>query len=291
MSHITARKGFTLIELLVVIAIIAILAAILFPVFARVREKARQTSCLSNEKQIGLGILQYNQDYDEFFPCGEQSIGGAGWAGQIYSYVKSDNVFACPDDSWPSGGTNGGKESYGINELLVMGAKMQSNNTPIGGALNDSALTSPTQTILVTETVECGAYDYPSYVVPSPAAGVFPTENTSPSVDGLDYSGYDGGLNVASSVCTRMASGLNIGGVYGSSLTAARHTSGSNFLLSDGHAKYLQPSRVSPGFTAQSSISDQTAAGNTTNGYAAGTAFTGNSLITGGPFDATFSPI
>ncbi len=62
------RTAFTLIELLVVIAIIAILAAILFPVFQKVREKARQTSCASNEKQLGLAFLQYNQDYDETFP-------------------------------------------------------------------------------------------------------------------------------------------------------------------------------------------------------------------------------
>jgi len=64
----TTKRGFTLIELLVVIAIIAILAAILFPVFAKVREKARQTSCLSNEKQLGLAITQYVQDYDEKLP-------------------------------------------------------------------------------------------------------------------------------------------------------------------------------------------------------------------------------
>src|ERR1700749_3137570 len=88
--------GFTLIELLVVIAIIAILAAILFPVFAKVREKARQTSCLSNQKQLGLGIMQYVQDYDEAFPCGNLPSqfgglygGGAGWANQVYSYIKS----------------------------------------------------------------------------------------------------------------------------------------------------------------------------------------------------------
>ncbi len=62
------KQGFTLIELLVVIAIIAILAAILFPVFAQAREKARQTTCASNEKQMGLAILQYQQDYDEMFP-------------------------------------------------------------------------------------------------------------------------------------------------------------------------------------------------------------------------------
>ncbi len=65
----TQKKGFTLIELLVVIAIIAILAAILFPVFARAREKARASSCLSNMKQIGLAVLQYAQDYDENFPA------------------------------------------------------------------------------------------------------------------------------------------------------------------------------------------------------------------------------
>jgi len=67
------RKGFTLIELLVVIAIIAILAAILFPVFARAREKARQTSCLSNVKELGLGLMMYVQDYDECFPYGRHT--------------------------------------------------------------------------------------------------------------------------------------------------------------------------------------------------------------------------
>src|SRR6187549_1872617 len=91
------KKGFTLIELLVVIAIIAILAAILFPAFARARENARRASCQSNLKQIGLGIMQYTQDYDEKYPY--QATGGAGdcfadtapinWARGIYPYVKS----------------------------------------------------------------------------------------------------------------------------------------------------------------------------------------------------------
>src|SRR5215469_346721 len=98
-----SRSAFTLIELLVVIAIIAILAAILFPVFAQAREKARQTTCASNERQLGLGFLQYIQDYDEYPPNGVQNGGagvhaGEGWAGQVYSYVKSTGVFACPDD-------------------------------------------------------------------------------------------------------------------------------------------------------------------------------------------------
>ncbi|RYF37083.1 MAG: DUF1559 domain-containing protein, partial [Cytophagaceae bacterium] len=84
-----SRNAFTLIELLVVIAIIAILAAILFPVFARARENARKTSCLSNMKQMGLGIVQYTQDYDGTYP---QNYNGSttsyGWADAIQPYLK-----------------------------------------------------------------------------------------------------------------------------------------------------------------------------------------------------------
>jgi prepilin-type N-terminal cleavage/methylation domain-containing protein/prepilin-type processing-associated H-X9-DG protein len=87
-------KGFTLIELLVVIAIIAILAAILFPVFAKAREKARQTSCLSQVKQIGLAHLMYAQDYDEIV-CGGNA-GGVTWYNAIAPYMKSTQILICP---------------------------------------------------------------------------------------------------------------------------------------------------------------------------------------------------
>lgn len=103
------RKGFTLIELLVVIAIIAILAAILFPVFAQAREKARQTACLSNEKQMGLGLLQYTQDYDEALPfnwIGAYNVSNPAanppqykWMDEIYPYTKNEQIFTCPSDN------------------------------------------------------------------------------------------------------------------------------------------------------------------------------------------------
>ena len=98
------RRAFTLIELLVVIAIIAILAAILFPVFARAREQARKTSCLSNMKQIGTAILMYAQDYDErLVPAATGVCPGPnayGWADLTFPYIKNEKVFDCPSSTW-----------------------------------------------------------------------------------------------------------------------------------------------------------------------------------------------
>src|SRR5579872_3651350 len=98
------RRGFTLIELLVVIAIIAILAGILLPVFAQARERARQSSCLNNQKQLGMAVLSYTQDNNEKMPIPTDTGNAAttlGWAGRIYPYVNSTGVFACPNDGTP----------------------------------------------------------------------------------------------------------------------------------------------------------------------------------------------
>ncbi|MCX6366922.1 MAG: prepilin-type N-terminal cleavage/methylation domain-containing protein [Armatimonadetes bacterium] len=96
------QKSFTLIELLVVIAIIAILAAILFPVFAQARDKARSAACLSNTKQLSLGVMMYAQDYDETLPViGYNQMCRGRWQWQIYPYVKNEKVFTCPNINQP----------------------------------------------------------------------------------------------------------------------------------------------------------------------------------------------
>jgi len=166
MNTKTNQHGFTLIELLVVIAIIAILAAILFPVFAQAREKARQASCASNEKQIALGCLMYIQDYDETFPLGLNNDTNTQWQVMVQPYIKNGaaatawqgtevgGVWSCPDNPvnnypgyavpndvfnavWGSvDATHHGQSESAIDSssdkilLFEMG-----NNTVVGGAL------------------------------------------------------------------------------------------------------------------------------------------------------------
>jgi prepilin-type N-terminal cleavage/methylation domain-containing protein/prepilin-type processing-associated H-X9-DG protein len=145
------RKGFTLIELLVVIAIIAILAAILFPVFARAREKARQASCQSNLKQIGIAAAMYTQDYDgrNALCCagGHQPASGVpGWFTDVLGpYVKNDQIFCCPSRGYsthrcgcPSVRRNRG---YGLNNWV----------TGIYFGQMDSVCKFPAQTIIVSD--------------------------------------------------------------------------------------------------------------------------------------------
>ena len=134
MNHASAKRrtsGFTLIELLVVIAIIAILAAILFPVFARARENARRSSCQSNEKQIALGFKQYIQDNNERYPA------SAGWNTAIFDYTKSEAILKCPSAA------GAGTFDYAYN--IKMSGK------------NENLVQSTASTILASESTRAGA--------------------------------------------------------------------------------------------------------------------------------------
>jgi prepilin-type N-terminal cleavage/methylation domain-containing protein/prepilin-type processing-associated H-X9-DG protein len=160
------RRGFTLIELLVVIAIIAILAAILFPVFAQAREKARQITCTSNLKQIGLGIMMYQQDYDETYPFNDwingavpieeqwyNAIGPYVKNGQSYSYDAAYNglggVWSCPDEPLAQ------PQNYGINnELAPDGSGVWpagSEGRNFGQPATLAQVVSPSDEIIVVE--------------------------------------------------------------------------------------------------------------------------------------------
>jgi len=268
----SGRYGFTLIELLVVIAIIAILAAILFPVFAKVREKARQISCISNEKQLGLALLQYEQDADEKFPVGlfinvggqigPQGVGygqsgmGMGWAGQIYPYVKSTGVYKCPDDSTTASPMANGAAAYPVSYAL---------NSFVPGQ-SDAILNSPSTTVALFEV----ANDYVAVNDPlegTEDGGSGSTGGGNPYIlsavgDGFPAVPIYGDLDIQSSAGTCAASGGNCSGGYGSPGPATPSTGGSgarhqqvanvtnnlmgmsNYLLADGHVKFIDASHV-----------------------------------------------
>ncbi len=227
------RKGFTLIELLVVIAIIAILAAILFPVFAKAREKARQTSCLSNLKQIGLGLLMYSQDYDEMWPfmtyydCfnppgpGLWRPGAFPWHVTIQPYVKNWQVLICPSDAqracMTKVGSAGSNDYDGMfiarfgyapatpAEAASLWPLSYATNVYLGwsqGHATQASINSPSQCILVGEFGQ-GAYAYGTWYF---------------------YFGYGASSSYNPS---RWASGR-------------RHNDGRNWAFCDGHAKWLK---------------------------------------------------
>jgi prepilin-type N-terminal cleavage/methylation domain-containing protein/prepilin-type processing-associated H-X9-DG protein len=142
------RSGFTLIELLVVIAIIAILAAILFPVFARAREKARQASCLSNQKQIGLGLMMYVQDYDEKTPVQFNGWDQPLWRDVILPYIKNGQVYQCPSDGNAWGTPH--QASYGMNAYWKV-IQNGWNWAYYGCSVSLSELQAPADTILMAD--------------------------------------------------------------------------------------------------------------------------------------------
>jgi prepilin-type N-terminal cleavage/methylation domain-containing protein/prepilin-type processing-associated H-X9-DG protein len=241
MSSTKVRMGFTLIELLVVIAIISILAAILFPVFARAREKARQTTCASNLKQLGLAIIQYTQDYDESYPGAWKGINGntsnstrTEWEENIYSYVKSANVYDCPDsithifaDSTNIQANNPDTykttTDYAYNDLYVGTENIGVPSSGDGYGANDAQLTAPADTILLTE-----------------ANGSLPAARDDTWTASLtDFAGtdYNGNTWTGNAIATP--------NVY------PWHTAGSNILWYDGHVKWAHNSLdVTPTYPA-----------------------------------------
>lgn len=249
------NNAFTLIELLVVIAIIAILAAILFPVFAKVREKARQTSCASNLKQLGLGFTQYIQDYDESFPPGTpHQFYCGGWAGQVMPYLKSTGIYKCPDD--PTTYLNWQPVSYLINDMLV-GDGNWSGGSPHGAAL--ASLNAPASTVMLCE----------GYGVMMDLNNVAATDFSSAGTMDTNYwnnGGFGQPTNGFAKYATGNPPGQKLSQYQG---TLGIHTDGSNYLATDGHVKWLRASVISPGKDAVSPSDPENDGGE----HAAGTSY------------------
>jgi prepilin-type N-terminal cleavage/methylation domain-containing protein/prepilin-type processing-associated H-X9-DG protein len=243
------RRGFTLIELLVVIAIISILAAILFPVFATAREKARQTSCLSNLEQLGKACLMYTGDNDDFQPGCADGPGGVnqtgGWVyelsyddtssanskfdvtqGSIWTYVKSKQVYTCPDDTH---GQNNGL-SYAINSCIDQPqAYKTTNNVKVLPGLNAAQFDDPSDIMLLCEEAAgvgntIGGKTYPNSLTGTTDDGyldfAFGYSSTTPGYPNL-FSTRHGGTGTT---VNNVSNGGNSGG--------------SNVVFLDGHAKW-----------------------------------------------------
>ena len=219
-------RAFTLIELLVVIAIISILAAILFPVFAKVREKARQTSCASNERQIGLAMLQYIQDNDETLFQSYYGLSTAAsdatnykWMDAVYPYVKSEAVFTCPSDTdsppykYRSGTSYG---SYGLNGAYGLPGDSQ---TPPRSAK------TPTYSYTVTQSQ-----------IAVPSSTVWVTDNDNGTQGGVNTGGSQGFFWTSAANNPKITS---FAGKPHLQNIEARHIDRVNTIFCDGHVKAL----------------------------------------------------
>ncbi len=228
------KRGFTLIELLVVIAIIAILAAILFPAFAKARESARRASCSSNLKQIGISMMQYSQEYDERVvpgAVGEVNVnGGTGWMGLLQPYLKSTQIFSCPSDGdtsvtgsvplsgdWLLGMPHF-HVSYGYN-AYVGGSNapdpVVSPDVPAGG-VSLAAIMSPSTTVMVAET----------------------GSNISTSNDPLKWQPKPGAYSLGDATAASVSLPSSV--QYNTAGPIARHLETCNVLWCDGHVKALR---------------------------------------------------
>jgi len=248
-------KAFTLIELLVVIAIIAILAAILFPVFAKVREKARQSTCLSNEKQMGLAIMQYVQDYDETFPMNYYLDGngnGVQWYAMIYPYTKNGvgwtgnggvalfacegGIFKCP--SFPAS-QNG---QYGVHNIICPPGYNGTPGSENVKTVSLAMLDAPAEKILIGEKgVNSQNFGYNNFETQEWAwvdwEGGDPPTNPKPAHNDLKYD-YDMAV-------TGVDPGTVSGGYpYPTNMLRYRHNGTTNAAFADGHCKAMNRGRI-----------------------------------------------
>jgi prepilin-type N-terminal cleavage/methylation domain-containing protein/prepilin-type processing-associated H-X9-DG protein len=274
-----SRLGFTLIELLVVIAIIAILAAILFPVYAQAREKARQSTCQNNLYELGVGFMQYAEDNDEQFPQGivdpadPQKLRhlAEGWAGEILPYHKANGMYRCLNDLTTASAAGLSVVSYGYNTDLTA-----AGNT--GEDVGLASLNSPSKTVLYFEVVGDGSVDFSNDQTSYTSNG---TDTPLPSSVKFD-TGYLLGM-------TPSWAAANV------KSTTGRHTGGANYVFCDTHVQWLKPENVSTGGTAQDPGCYTRAAAPkpacTSKNNAAGTEITVDPSVSNAHVRATFSPI